>query len=138
MNMLLTALTLDESPRLRWRKILTEYFRVTGDWSVYSLSPCIIVGEGDVVECDVMALRGETLGSLLDRAVDYSLDALDPEFRTESRADVLQKVVDWVVDHYGCGHEADEVQQAEPAIQQEGGSCDHRAGDAQLQDYEAR
>ena len=48
MNMLLTALTLDESPRLRWRKILTEYFRVTGDWSVYSLSPCIIVGEGDV------------------------------------------------------------------------------------------
>ena len=45
--MLLTVLTLDEAPRLEWRRVLTGYYRQTGDWSVYTLFPCIIFAEGD-------------------------------------------------------------------------------------------
>ncbi len=48
--MKLTVLTLDEHPRLEWRKVLTDYYRKTGDWMVYSLFPCIIISEGDAFE----------------------------------------------------------------------------------------
>ncbi len=46
----MTVLTLDEEPRLRWRKELTEYYRKTGDWTVYSLFPCIIASYEDVFD----------------------------------------------------------------------------------------
>ena len=45
--MQMTVLTLDEAPRLSWRKALTEYYRKTGDWSVYSLFPCILLSFDD-------------------------------------------------------------------------------------------
>ncbi len=35
--MKITVLTLDEKPRLEWRKALTEYYQKTGDWTVYRL-----------------------------------------------------------------------------------------------------
>lgn len=50
--MLLTVLLLDENPRLQWRKVATEYFQETGDWTVYSLFPCIILKEGDYFDKD--------------------------------------------------------------------------------------
>ena len=45
--MKLTVLTLDEFSRLEWRKELTRYFRITGDWSIYLMPPCILIGKGD-------------------------------------------------------------------------------------------
>ena len=50
--MKITVLTLDEKPRLEWRKALTEYYQKTGDWTVYRLMPCIIVSESDIFEED--------------------------------------------------------------------------------------
>ena len=41
-----TVLTLDETPRLEWRRMLTGYFRATGDWSAYAMPPCIILSCG--------------------------------------------------------------------------------------------
>lgn len=52
-KMILTVLTLNESPRLRWRKILREYFRFSGDWTIYALPPCIILAEGNHFDDDI-------------------------------------------------------------------------------------
>lgn len=51
--MRLTVLTLDESPRLEWRRELTRYYQETGDWSIYSLFPGIIISLSDLFDSDI-------------------------------------------------------------------------------------
>lgn len=51
--MTLTVLTLNEKPRLEWRKQLTDVFRDTGDWTVYALPPCIILGESSLYDREI-------------------------------------------------------------------------------------
>ena len=51
--MTLTVLTLNEKPRLEWRKQLTDIFRDTGDWTVYALPPCIILGESSLYDREI-------------------------------------------------------------------------------------
>ena len=56
--MTLTVLTLDEKPRLEWRKVLTKVFRDTGDWTVYALPPCIILGDSSLYDKEIPIGRG--------------------------------------------------------------------------------
>ena len=54
----IVLMTLAEKDRLIWRKRLTEYFRETGDWSVYLLPPAIMIADLDSIDSFIDAGNG--------------------------------------------------------------------------------
>ena len=46
----IAAFIMTENDRLHWRAKLTEYFRASGDWSVYALTPSVILPGVDSID----------------------------------------------------------------------------------------